>query len=126
VEKYDEASQWINELLNTVSLKNYPLISMEIKTLLALQYCLMHDYDLFNQLINSIQRQIRLLGKDNCEHILHFTKALKVSVSENKRQKEQKIASLFDKINQIKVDYFSPTRLVNMDEKLVKNLSRFE
>ena len=124
--KYEEAAKWINDLLNSVSLKNYQLISMEVKSLLALQYCLMHDYDLFNQLINSIQRQIRLMGKDNCEHILHFTKALKISVSENKRQKETKIASLFDKIKQLSVNYFSPTKLINTDDRLIKILSKYE
>jgi effector-binding domain-containing protein len=123
---YEEASRWINELLNTVSLKNYPLISMEIKSILALQYCLTHDYELFNQLINSIQRQIRLLGKENCEHILHFTKALKISVSENKRQKEEKISNLFGKVKLLEVNYFSPTKLINTDDRLIKMLSRYE
>ncbi len=48
--KYDEAARWINNLLNEVSLKKYPYAQLEIKTLLALQYCLQSDYDLFNQL----------------------------------------------------------------------------
>jgi hypothetical protein len=61
--KYDEAARWVNNLLNEISLKKYPSAQLEIKTVLALQYCMVRDYDLFNQLINSIQRQIRLLGK---------------------------------------------------------------
>ncbi|MDH5598764.1 MAG: hypothetical protein OEY34_06560, partial [Cyclobacteriaceae bacterium] len=74
VEKYNEAARWINNLLNEVSLKKYPFVHLEVKVLLSLQYCLMNDFDLFNQLVNSIQRQIRIIGKENCEHITAFTK----------------------------------------------------
>ncbi|MDW8286767.1 MAG: hypothetical protein RMJ89_01720, partial [Flammeovirgaceae bacterium] len=51
VSKYDEAAKWINTLLNEVSLKNYPYALLEIKCLLALQYCCMRDMELFSQLV---------------------------------------------------------------------------
>jgi hypothetical protein len=123
VEKFDEAAKWINNLLNEVSLKKYPNALLEIKLLLALQYCLMNDYDLFNQLINSIQRQIRLLGKENSEHILIFAKILKISISDIKKNKRQKIKSLADKFNRVEKTAFSPTMLVKMDERFISKLS---
>ena len=52
---------------------------MEIKALLALQYCMLKDFELFNQLSNSVQRQIRMLGEDDCENVLLFLKILKMS-----------------------------------------------
>ncbi|BDD00115.1 hypothetical protein [Persicobacter psychrovividus] len=123
--KYSEASRWINNLLNEVSLKKYPMAQLEIKVLLALQYCLMRDYDLFNQLINSIQRQIRIIGKEHVESIINFTKALKVSISDTKRQKETKIRTILDKyrLSEDK-DYFSPTGLVKIDNSFISKLSR--
>ena len=66
IEKYDEASKWLNNLLNELSLKKYPEAQVEVKLLLGLQYCLMRDEELFNQLINSVQRQVRILGKEEC------------------------------------------------------------
>jgi hypothetical protein len=122
-EKYDEAARWINKLLNDVSLKKYPYAQLEIKTLLALQYCLQADYDLFNQLINSIQRQIRLLGKETCEHILYFTKIMKISISESKRNKYEKVKQLADKMRLLDPPYFSPTKLVRFDEILLEKLA---
>ncbi|HAA16928.1 MAG TPA: hypothetical protein DCE41_36530 [Cytophagales bacterium] len=121
--KYDEAARWINNLLNEISLKKYPIAQLEVKTLLALQYCLMKDFDLFNQLINSIQRQIRLLGKENCDHILFFTKILKISISDIKKNKYEKIKELADKVTRIERKHFSPTLLVQMNEDFLQRMS---
>lgn len=123
VNKYDEAARWLNNLLNEISFKKYPYAQLEIKALLSLQYCLLNDYDLFNQLINSIQRQMRLLGKDNCDHIMSLTKALKISISDTKRNKESKIRGMIDKIDKSPKDYFAPTMLVKMDEEFIQKLS---
>ena len=122
-DKPDEAARWINNLLNEISLKNFPYAQLEVKVILALQYCLMNDYDLFNQLINSIQRQIRLLGKENCEHILIFTKILKTSINDVKKNKSDKIRALVDKMKNITVNYFAPTLYVKLDEKFISKLS---
>ncbi len=120
---YEEAAKWINNFLNENSLKKYPLAQLEIKSVLALQYCLMGDYDLFNQLMNSVQRQIRLLGKENIDHLVVFNKILKVATSEAKKQKEEKISSLINKFNSAKIKIYAPTTLIKLDEKFVSDLS---
>lgn len=122
VGKYEEASKIINGLLNEVSLKRYPFAQMEVKTLLALQYCMLNDFELFNQLANSIQRQIRLFGKHACENILIFIKILKIAVSESKKDKRKKILALVPKLQAIKVSYYAPTMMIRMDEKFIENL----
>lgn len=123
--KYDEAAKLINTLLNEVSLKKYPYTALEIKSLLALQYVLMQDYELFNQLANSIQRQIRMFGKDACENIQLFIKILKIAVSEAKKEKAKKIALIIPKMSLQKVNYFAPTLLVKLDDSLVRKLTEF-
>lgn len=122
VNKYDEAGKWINNLLNDVSLKKLPHMQLEIKIILALQYCLVNDFDLFNQLINSIQRQIRLQGKDNCEHILLLSKIMKVSISDIKKNKAEKIRGMIAKIKKVETNYFSPTLMLKLDEEFVERL----
>ncbi|MEM7108167.1 MAG: hypothetical protein AAF519_08065 [Bacteroidota bacterium] len=122
-ENYEEASRWINNLLNEVSLKKYPFVQLEIKVILALQYCLLSDYELFNQLVNSIQRQVRLLGKENCEHIVAFSKTLKTAISNSKKNKADKIRALISKIPEIKANHFVITDLIKRDEDLIQRLS---
>ncbi len=125
VEKYDEAAKLINNLLNEVSLKKYPYAQLEIKSFLALQYTLMKDYELFNQLSNSIQRQIRIFGKDSCENIQLFIKILKISTSEAKKEKTKKINAIIPKLNAAEVPYFAPTKLIKLDDVLVKKLTDY-
>lgn len=123
--KFDEAAKLINGLLNDVSLKKYPYAQLEIKTLLALQYTLLRDFELFNQLSNSIQRQIRLFGKDSCENIQLFLKVLKIATSEAKKEKSKKIQGVLPRLSQIQVNYFAPTQLIKLDERFVELLTEF-
>lgn len=125
-DKFDEAAKLINNLLNEVSMKKYPYALLEVKSILALQYVLLRDYELFNQLANSIQRQIRMFGKDSCENIQLFLKILKIATSEAKREKVKKINAVIPKLKQQTVSYFAPTLLVKLDEKLIKNLTEFD
>lgn len=123
VDKFDEAAKLINNLLNEISLKKYPYIQLEIKTLLALQYVLMRDYELFNQLSNSIQRQIRLFGKDSCENIMLLLKILKIATSEAKKEKGKKITGILPRLSATQESYFAPTKLIKLDDKFVRLLT---
>jgi hypothetical protein len=125
VGKFDEAAKLINGLLNDVSLKKYPYAQLEIKTLLALQYTLLRDFELFNQLSNSIQRQIRLFGKESCENIQLFLKILKIATSEAKKEKAKKITAVIPRLNTLTVNYFAPTKLIKLDDKFVGLLTDF-
>ncbi|HSZ71468.1 MAG TPA: hypothetical protein VK750_02255, partial [Cytophagaceae bacterium] len=117
-DKYEEASKWLNQFLNDASIKKYPYIYMETKLVLAYQYCLLKDQDLFGQLVNSIQRQIRLLGKENCLHVVLFIKILKVLISENRREKNSKLSLLVKKFQKSLPQRFSPLSYLNIEEKL--------
>jgi hypothetical protein len=123
--KFEESAKLINGLLNDVSLKKYPYAQLEIKSLLALQYTLLRDFELFNQLSNSIQRQIRLFGKDSCENIQLFLKILKIATSEAKKEKAKKINAVIPRLNSVTVKYFAPTKLVKLDERFVNLLTEF-
>jgi len=124
--KYDEAAKIINHMLNEVGLKKYPFVQMEVKALLALQYCMLKDFELFTQLTNSVQRQIRMFGKDECENVLLFLKILRVATSEAKKEKAKKISAIIPKFKEVNVNYFAPTSLIKMDDSFVEMLSAIE
>jgi hypothetical protein len=124
--KYDEAAKVLNNLLNEVSLKKFPVTYMEVKALLSLQYVMLQDYELFNQISNSIQRQIRMLGKDSCENILLFLKILKITTSEAKKEKAKKINAILPRLKTLQVQYFAPTLLIRFDDRFVKQLTEME
>jgi len=126
VERFDEAVKVLNGLLNDVNLKKYPLVQMEVKAILALQYCMMRDFDLFNQFSSSVQRQIRMFGKDESNNVLLFLKILKIATSEAKKDKPKKISAVIPKFQMEKVNYFAPTFFIKMDSKFISNLTDIE
>ena len=85
--KFNDAAKWINNLLNDVSMRRFPNAVLEVKAILALQYCCMHDFALFNQFVNSLQRRVRILRKENCEDIAIFSKLFKISITRAIRDK---------------------------------------
>jgi hypothetical protein len=87
---------------------------------------MLKDFELFNQLTSSIQRQIRLFGKDECENVLLFLKILKIATSEAKKEKAKKITAVIPKFKAIQVTYFAPTCFVRMDEQFVENLTAID
>jgi hypothetical protein len=124
VGKHDEAARILNNLLNDVSLKSFPFVYMEVKVLLALQYCLMNDPDLFNQLSNSIQRQVRSQNKESCENILLFLKLMKSALSDTRKEKQKRITAIAEKLRYVpQSPWFSPTSFVRIDEPLIKKLT---
>ncbi len=121
VDKYDEASKWLNKLLNEVSFKKYPLALVEVKLLLLLQYCIMDDFDLFNQLLSSIQRQLRALEKENLEQTNNFIKLLKVSLNESGKVKASKLKSISTRIYGDDAN-FSLLNYIKIDDKFLQKL----
>jgi hypothetical protein len=122
VEKYDESAKWLNNLLNELSLKKYPEAHLEVKLLLALQYCLMRDEELYDQLISSIQRQVRILGKDECEHITIFIKIMKISFKDTGKIRHTKISQYVGLLKTKKINGFSVVKLMKLDETFVNQL----
>ncbi len=119
-DKFEEAGRWLNNLINSVHLKRFLVAQVEVKTLLALQYCCLQDHELFNQLVNSIQRQIRIIGKEKCEETVMFLKILKTAVSEAKKEKRVKVKSLVERFNAIKPKrIFCMAKFIKTDERFV-------
>jgi len=122
-DKYDEAAKWINNLLNDLSLKKIPNVLLELKLFLALQYALKKEDDLFIQLVNSIQRQIRIMGKQNCTHILLFTKVLKISLNEVKKSKPSKVQTYLNRLNKDAFTKVTPIKYLKFDEDFISRLT---
>lgn len=119
-QKHDEAARWINNLLNEVSIKKYPYALLEVKIILALQYAILDDTELLNQLLGSVQRQVRLLGKQNCMIAALYVKLIKLMINQTKAEKPEKAKILINKINALPRQGFSPTAYIRFSEDLFK------
>ena len=96
--QYRRAASAINQFFNESHGKEFPRASLELKCLLALQYAMLDEYELFVQIANSIQRHFRLLGKERVEHLVVFVKVLKTAVNGQKSNRAEKIGKLIQDI----------------------------
>ncbi|TAF34242.1 MAG: hypothetical protein EAZ67_04375 [Cytophagales bacterium] len=117
--EYEKGAKWINDLFNRASLKKYPLLYTELKSILALQYCLANDNELYTQVISSTQRQIRIYGKADCEHVHNFVKIMKIMTSDSKKDKTNKIMSIANRNIYKGPNLFTPTQLIKFDERII-------
>jgi hypothetical protein len=113
--KYNEASRILNDLLNLISFKKYQEILLEVKCFLLIIYTLEKDEDLFNQLLGSIQRQIRLLGKEESQNNLYLLKLLKSAFQDTGKSREQKTKLAASKINFTNENVFSPLQYIDVN-----------
>lgn len=73
---YDSASRILYRLRNKVNLRKYPHMDAEVKMFLALTYVLQDEVDLANQLILSLQRQMKKVHFQDYPHGKLFLKIL--------------------------------------------------
>ena len=122
--QYRAATHWIQKVFNEYSLKAYPYAQVELKTLLALQYAALDDHTLFTQTINSLQRHIRLLGKEHVAHLVHFVRILKLSMQEHRKRQQERMRQLIKQIPEPAPNFFSPLRFIQFDEAFLERLSK--
>ena len=98
------------------------MVQVEIKALQCMIYCLMNEYELFQQLVNSVQRQIRSMGKEACPHIYRLIKSFKIAISPAKRNKFNKIEAMLENFPNVNPEYFAPTLYIRRNEIFIKRL----
>lgn len=77
---YKKASRILYNLRNDVHLRKYTHIELEVKFFLALTYVVVEDFDLANQLILSLQRQLRKPTMAKYDHAKVLLKILSVAL----------------------------------------------
>jgi len=122
-ERYEEASHLYNTLLNEVNLKRFPQAHIEIKLAQALMYCLIDDRDLFNQNINSLQRQLRMMDDNSQYHATLFIKLMKASMGDDKPGKMGRLRDYVFKLKGIELRHFSPLSMIRLDDSFAEQLA---
>lgn len=121
--KYEVANEWLNELTQKANLKKFPKIHLEVKLLSLYMMTFAEDTDMIPQMTNSIQRQIRLIGKEDCACAVQLVKLVKLLIAD--REKDSKIAKaqeILTRIELIGYPAYSPFRHLDLREKVNQHL----
>lgn len=124
VGKYEEAARLLNQLLADASIKRYPLIYIELKALLALQYILLHEIEVFTTTAASVMRSARLSREEEVTSAAILVKICKIAASEARKDKQKKITTLVQELSQATVHHFAPSQLIRFDTALIRKLTR--
>ncbi|MDX1909645.1 MAG: hypothetical protein SF053_21585 [Bacteroidia bacterium] len=98
---YRKTSKLLYNLRNDVNLRKHTHADLEIKFFLALTYVMMEDYDLANQLILSLQRQLRKNTMARYEHAKILLKILSVALGGKVRTRPRNLKINIDKWKEV-------------------------
>ncbi|MFN8437956.1 MAG: hypothetical protein U0V72_09965 [Cytophagales bacterium] len=126
VDKYTEALEWIDKLIENVVFKYYQEALVQVKLLQILLYALNKDKKGFEQAFGSIKRIINVDNEDKetdavTSYILAYLKMLRYSFSENNKLKSQKMKEFMQKIV-LPEEGFCILNYIRLDERLLQKL----
>ena len=101
VKNYKKTSRILYNLRNEVNLRKHTHMDLEIKFFLALSYVCMEDFDLANQLILSLQRQLRKATMAKYEHAKTLLKILSVALGGKPRTRTKNLKINIEKWKEI-------------------------
>lgn len=121
---YDKGADYLNDLLQHMNLKKYPIAYLETRLLGVFLNKFSDSNKAAMQNISSIQRLIRLCGKDKCGHAVIFIKILKASLNDklDMPTKIKKVRSNIEKLSQIHIPAYSPIRYIKFDQQFVTKM----
>jgi len=96
---YSGTAKMLNQLRNNVTFKSYTYTDVECKLFQALQYCIMGEEMLCNQLIQSIKRQVG--DEPQYEEVNLYIKLIKTALKTTEfRRKIKRLTELWEAIQQ--------------------------
>jgi hypothetical protein len=120
--EYTEAAKVINKLRNNFPLKKYPIADVECRLFQALQYCILGEDGLCNQIIASLRRQ---LADEEQEWTGAFTfmKMLKNALKAvDLRKKIKRVQGLWDQFQQENKGKHAILPFVRLDDSTIRKM----
>ncbi len=111
-----EAINLLENLLEDVNLKNYNIAQIDLKLLLVLFYIKINKADKGSFLLNNVQRHVRMIGKEDCEHSYAFMKVLRSSMAFLElAKKEKKLQNYISRFKTIDKPIYSPLNYIHVE-----------
>ncbi|MDX2248183.1 MAG: hypothetical protein SF052_15470 [Bacteroidia bacterium] len=104
---YKKSSRILYNLRNDVNLRKHIHTDLEVKFFLAVCYVKMEDFDLANQLILSLQRQLRKNTMNKYDHAKIMLKILSVALGGKPRTRNKNLQMNIEKWNEMNVGRYA-------------------
>lgn len=104
---YKKAARILYNMRNDVNLRKHGHMDLEAKFFLALSYVMMEDFDLANQLILSLQRQLRKTTMNKYEHCKILLKILSLALGGKPRTRARNLQLNIAKWHELNVGRYA-------------------
>jgi hypothetical protein len=122
--EHEEAIDILNDLMNNVSLRNYPHTEMEIKLFLALLYAMTNEYNLSENLLRSVTRKVQELSDVDYDNVKTMVKIIQSPMKARNKDMETKVIQLRDKFNLLNQTNWSVLDYLDLTDELITWLAK--
>ena len=117
---YKKAARILYNLRNEVNLRKHVHMDLEVKFFLALTYVVMEDFDLANQLILSLQRQLRKPTMARYEHAKVLLKILSVALGGKPRTRIKNLQINIEKWKELNRGRYAILTELDLEKLFIK------
>lgn len=122
--QYRKAARILYNLRNEVNMRKHVHMELEVKFFLALTYVVMQDFDLANQLILSLQRQLRKESMNRYENNgKPLLKVLSTALGGKPNTRERNLRKYIDQFNEGNKGRFAMLKELDMEAIFLKDES---
>lgn len=121
---YKKASRILYNIRNELNLRKHVHAHLEVKFLLALSYVLMEDYDLANQLILSLQRQLRKQTMAKYAHGKVLLKVLTVALAGRPSTRAKNLTTHIQKWREANVGHHAFMEMIDLEALFLKEAEK--
>ncbi|MEO0473008.1 MAG: hypothetical protein AAF206_25550, partial [Bacteroidota bacterium] len=118
---FKKASRILYNLRNEANLRKHLHLDLEVKFFLALCYVMMEDFDLANQLILSLQRQLRKATMQKYEHAKVLLKILSIALGGKPRTRAKNLRINIDKWKDLNKGRFALIQDLDLDSLFIRD-----
>lgn len=112
---YKKSSRMLYNLRNEANLRRHVHMDLEVKFFLALSYVMLEDFDLANQLILSLQRQLRKATMAKYDHAKTLLKILSVALGGKPRTRAKNLKLNIEKWKEENVGRYALIKEIDLE-----------
>lgn len=120
--KYEDSVTHLNEIWNNVSFKTIPHAELEVKMFLALNYCILNEYELASSLLKSVGRKVLTHQHYDYQNAKQFKKLLQLCLGSPPQEKNMKIKKLTEAFKACNYGKYAILPLLKLDDSFVERL----
>jgi hypothetical protein len=122
VQKYNECISILNELIGSISFRNFQYSEIEMKLFLAICYLMVNKSELTDGLVKNVKRKLREYPVNEYENARIFTKILSGVTGPTEKEKEEKVLNLKNRFLVFNQSKFKMLDYIRFDKDIIKIL----